>query len=85
MTDVVCPYCGCEQYINHDDDVYGYDESQTYQQKCCECEKIFTFTTCIHFSYEVYAAPCLNDDGTQHTFNKFGLCVCGHRRSENEN
>jgi endogenous inhibitor of DNA gyrase (YacG/DUF329 family) len=61
MSDVECPYCGCEQDINHDDG-YGYDESQTFEQECPECEKTFAFTTYIHFSYNVKAAPYLNKD-----------------------
>jgi hypothetical protein len=78
MSDVTCSYCGHEQNINHDDG-YGYDESQTYEQECHECDKIFAFTTYIHFSYDVYAAPCLNNDAP-HDFDKFGWCVCGAKK-----
>lgn len=59
MNDVKCPYCDEEQEINHDDG-YGYEEDDVHQQECGECEKIFTFTTYIHFSYTTYKADCLN-------------------------
>jgi DNA-directed RNA polymerase subunit RPC12/RpoP len=58
MSDVKCPYCGHEQETNHDDG-YGYDESDTYEQTCYECEKEFKFTTQISFDYQVY---CQDDD-----------------------
>ncbi len=57
--DVECPYCDKWQEINHDDG-YGYDESITYEQQCSDCEKFFTFTTFIDFSYDADKAPCLN-------------------------
>lgn len=53
MSDVKCPYCGHEQEINHDDG-YGYEEGETHEQQCFECEKYFDFTTSISFSYNVY-------------------------------
>lgn len=65
MNDVNCPYCGKPQEICHDDG-YGYDESQTHQQECGDCEKMFTFTTFISFSYEAFQAECLN--GGEHDF-----------------
>ena len=65
MSDIKCPYCGHEQEINHDDG-YGYDEDETHQQECCNCEKTFTFTTSISYFYEAFKAPCLN--GSDHRF-----------------
>lgn len=58
-SDVECPYCEKQQEINHDDG-YGYDESELYQQTCEFCDKIFTFTTSIHFSHYAEKADCLN-------------------------
>lgn len=58
--DIKCPYCGKEQEINHDDG-YGYEEDIYHEQECCECEKIFTFQTSIHYYYTVRKADCLND------------------------
>ena len=63
--DIECPYCGKEQEINHDDG-YGYEEDQIHQQQCGDCEKYFTYTTYISFSYTAYKADCLND--SEHTF-----------------
>ena len=65
---VYCPYCGKGQEIIHDDG-YGYDEDKVYEQECDDCDKIFSFTTSIHFYYEASKAPCLN--GGDHVFQKF--------------
>jgi hypothetical protein len=64
--DVQCPYCGHELEINHDDG-YGYEEGVIHNQQCGKCDKYFTFTTSIIFSYDVAAADCLN--GADHQFN----------------
>jgi len=66
VKDVVCPYCGEEQEINHDDG-YGYEEDELYQQEC-NCGKTFVYTTAIIFNYDVYKAPCLN--GGSHKMRK---------------
>ena len=50
MADVYCPYCDKPQEINHDDG-YGYGDDR-YEQECVECEKTFTFTTHITFTYD---------------------------------
>ena len=60
-----CPYCGEPQEINHDDG-YGYDENGIHHQQCGDCDKYFTFQTCIHFSYDLAQADCLN--GGEHKF-----------------
>lgn len=65
MSDTNCPYCGAEIEINHDDG-YGYEESERYNQKCCNCGKRFAYETEITFSYEVFKAPCLN--GGKHKY-----------------
>ena len=53
MSDVTCPYCKAEQEINHDDG-YGYEECETYDQRCRDCDKEFSFETSISFNYEVF-------------------------------
>lgn len=58
MSDVFCPYCNHEQEINHDDG-YGYEEGETHEQECGECDKTFIFTTFVSYSYFVY---CENED-----------------------
>ncbi len=65
IEDTECPYCGKWQEINHNDG-YGYDESIVHEQQCYDCEKYFTFTTSISFSYESGKADCLN--GKDHKF-----------------
>jgi glutaredoxin len=65
--DVECPYCLKWQEVDHDDG-YGYGENETYQQDCDSCEKTFTYTTEISFSYEAGKAPCLN--GGVHEWKK---------------
>ena len=66
MSDVKCPYCGHEQDIDHDDG-YGYEEDRKHQQQCGECEKTFTYTTAIWFSYSAQQADCLN--GAEHSYS----------------
>jgi endogenous inhibitor of DNA gyrase (YacG/DUF329 family) len=74
IIDVNCPYCGHPQDINHDDG-YGYSESEIHNQYCGQCDKTFSFTTTISFSYEVNKADCLNGDEHKyeptHTFPKY--------------
>ena len=65
MSDVTCPYCGTEQEINHDDG-YGLEEGTDFEQECVSCEKEFSFTTNISFSYNVY---CHDGD---HDMEPFG-------------
>jgi len=48
--DCRCPYCDEYQEINHDDG-YGYDEDQTHEQMCWNCDKVFEYRTFIRFSY----------------------------------
>lgn len=65
MNDINCPYCDAEQEINHDDG-RGYEENETHQQQCSECNKYFVFTTSISFFYDAEKADCLNDG--EHNF-----------------
>ncbi len=60
-----CPYCNAEIEICHDDG-YGYEEEETFEQQCDECEKTFAFTTSISFHYKTNQADCLN--GAAHKF-----------------
>ena len=62
MADMQCPYCGADQKVNHDDGA-GYSEDVAHEHECSACEKVFTFTTFISFSYYPIKADCLNDDG----------------------
>ena len=65
MKDIECPYCEHYQDIDHDDG-YGYREDETHQQQCENCEKYFTYTTSIHYYYDVQQADCLN--GGEHNY-----------------
>jgi len=62
MEDVECPYCENWQEINHDDS-YGYSEDETYEQECGDCDKVFSYTTSMHFYYDAKKADCLNGGG----------------------
>jgi len=61
MKDIECPYCGFEQNINHDDG-QGYTEDEKHNQECENCGKTFIYETTICFYYDVFKAPCLNDE-----------------------
>lgn len=65
MSDVNCPYCDEELEINHDDG-YGYDQDETHNQECSNCNKVFTYTTRIMFHYSVSKSFCLN--GGEHSW-----------------
>lgn len=87
MSDTNCPYCGAEIEINHDDGE-GYDEDKIHQQECHECEKTFTFTTMIHFTYSPEKAACLNGGEHQYRltmthppqFAKLRCVACGDEK-----
>lgn len=91
MFDAKCPYCNEAQEINHDDG-YGYAEDVIYQQQCWACERTYTFTTSIIFSYDLEKAPCLN--GAEHEFKatftmpveytKMECPTCGLQRAASE-
>lgn len=59
MENVICPYCGAGQEIDHTDG-YGYEEDEIFQQECENCEKTFTYETSITFSYDVHKCDCMN-------------------------
>jgi len=73
MSDIECPYCGHGQEVCHDDGA-NYDESETHQMECHQCERTFVFTTCISFDYSPEKADCLNEGDHNwkptHTFPK---------------
>lgn len=88
MSDANCPYCNAEVEINHDDG-YGREEDQIHQQECHECGKTFTYTTFIHFSYDLEQAPCLNEGGSHNfkpmrtypaCFTELQCTFCGERK-----
>lgn len=91
MADCNCPYCDAEIEISHDDG-YGYDESETHNQQCHNCDKYFTYTTSISFYYDVEKADCLN--GSNHDyqitqtipreFSKMRCSMCGDDRELTE-
>jgi hypothetical protein len=58
--DIECPYCGCQQKINHDDGSYGCEEDTNYSQECIRCDKTFGYNTHISFFYAAFQADCLN-------------------------
>jgi len=66
MDKVECPYCGKEQYIDHDDG-YGYGDD-LYEQECGGCGKKFVYTTGVIYVYHVKKADCLN--GAEHEFKR---------------
>lgn len=70
MNDIECPYCEHTQEVCHDDGV-GYEEDRMHEMQCEECEKYFTFTTYIHYSYTPYKADCLN--GSPHRLKKMNI------------
>lgn len=89
--DVKCPYCGEWQEINHDDG-YGYEENETFEQECRDCDTIFAYTTQISFHHEAFKADCLNDEHGAHDFVKgasvgqdyerYDICrVCGFKEN----
>jgi hypothetical protein len=69
--DIECPYCGEGMEICNDDG-HGTDESETYEEECPHCEKSFSFTAYISFSYTARKADCLN--GADHDWRK-GACA----------
>lgn len=58
--DLQCPYCDADNEVCHDDGA-GYSEDQRHEMTCHACDKSFTFTTSISFSYYPRKADCLND------------------------
>ncbi len=82
MKDIECPYCGEEQEVCHDDG-QGYDEDVLHEMQCCKCDKNFTFTTWISFTYESYKADCLN--GAEHKLNPTTAIPVEYTRMQCEN
>ena len=61
MNDANCPYCEKDIEICHEDG-YGYEEGEVYEQECCECCKIFGYTTMVTYSYKEFKLPCSNGE-----------------------
>lgn len=86
--DVECPYCGADNEICHDDG-QGYDEGVLHHQECDACGKTFAYETSISFSYEVFAAPCIDGDAEHEweetgtiprCFRKLRCSTCGEEK-----
>lgn len=71
MTEVFCPYCCADLYINHDDG-FGYQENVKHQMRCKSCGKYFVFETTITFNYYSSKAKCLN--GGDHDWQPTYTC-----------
>jgi len=65
MKDINCPYCNHAQDIDRDNDGW-HKEDGLHEQFCGNCEKYFTFTTYLSFSFTAYKADCLN--GAEHEY-----------------
>jgi len=78
MSDVECPYCGEGVNINHDDGA-GYAEGETHHEWCKHCDRTFSFTTSIIYSYDALPAPCIDDENVPHEYDKWGWCNCGEK------
>ncbi|MFC0183317.1 hypothetical protein SAMN04515674_105279 [Pseudarcicella hirudinis] len=79
METTECPYCCKITKVNEDGQAYDLDI--LHQEQCNHCDRYFTFTTSVSFSYEAFKAPCLN--GGKHKFNlskshpvRFSRMVC---------
>ena len=91
METVECPYCGKEQYINHSDG-YGYEENETYFQRCDKCGKEFAYNTTISYDYNVKKCGCHNGDDHKWKLtstvpkccSEMKCTECGERRSLTE-
>jgi hypothetical protein len=64
---VECPYCEHEFEVCQDDG-FGTDENETYEQECPKCEKAFALTVSISFNYSGTKADCMNDG--EHNFRE---------------
>ena len=78
MSDGKCPYCGLDIYISNYDG-FGLDESETYQEECWNCGKVFTFTCSHSISYSFESAPCLNGD-EDHDYQPTICCPDEYRK-----
>lgn len=59
--DLECPYCEEKLKINHDEG-FGYAENKKHEMQCEKCDKYFTFTTSITYTYYPEKADCLNGE-----------------------
>ena len=85
-----CPYCNriisvCEEWT--------FEDNESYEETCPNCNKIFIYsvTTECSYSFAAKKADCLN--GGQHKFEivhlippekSYKRCVCGEQRAFTE-
>jgi hypothetical protein len=91
--DLVCPYCGAE--IGDAWDIGDGKEGDLGKIECDECNKKFTASRHVHFSYSSEKAPCLNGED-EHQWDKvcgapkeyfegmFRCTVCGKEKKEGQ-
>jgi transcription elongation factor Elf1 len=56
---VECPYCEAELEVCQDDG-FATDESETYEQECHNCGKLFALQVAIHWDFNGHKAECMN-------------------------
>ena len=91
MEKVKCPYCGFEQYINHNDG-YGFREDEVHFKACPLCDKYFAYETTVTYSYDVRKCDCQNDGNHQweltmtspKCFSNMHCTECGEERELTE-
>lgn len=87
MDEVKCPYCGFEQYVDHEDG-YGFKEDEINIQACPLCDKYFAYVTTVTYSYDVRKCDCQNDGNhkweltmtSPKCFSKMHCAECGEER-----
>jgi hypothetical protein len=47
-----CPYCGAS---NHVSEIYEYNDDDTEEMVCGDCEKLFKISISVQISYDVYS------------------------------
>lgn len=85
MSELKCPYCDNESYIDSEDFT---NEDEFAETQCNECEKYFTYTTHISISHEGFKTPCLNGEPHNYVplktfpayFTKMSCEMCADRR-----
>lgn len=66
MKDVVCPYCGYQQDVDHED--FSRREDELFQHECYSCDKMFVYSLDVQISFKARRADCLN--GGEHLWEK---------------
>ena len=86
--DVECPSCKKGIHIKPDN-CHDYEDNELYSQICNHCDKTFSFTVEVCFSYHAYKADCLNDGEHQwketntfpKEFTRLECRNCGERKN----